>query len=222
MNLNALRQKTNVRILEAPSVLALDGTEARIVVGSEVPYPGTSFTPSAGGTTTSIEYRDTGISLLVQPRISASGSVTLNIAQEVSSAGAPTDEGPTFQKSSVETTLSVKDGETVAIAGLIRDSKGLTRSGVPLLSDIPILGYLFGTTKRTANRTELIILITPHVIRTPEKFEEMTQDLKDSLRNVRKWADEKKREHVEDMEDARDDRYKEEQERLRKTGQPNP
>jgi general secretion pathway protein D len=84
------------------------------------------------------------------------------------------------------------------------------------------LGYLFGTTKRTANRTELIILITPHVIRTPEKFEEMTQDLKDSLRNVRKWADEKKREHVEDMEDARDDRYKEEQERLRKTGQPNP
>jgi general secretion pathway protein D len=222
MNLNALRQKTNVRILEAPSVLALDGTEARIVVGSEIPYPGTSFTPSVGGTTTSVQYRDTGVSLLIQPRISASGSVTLVIAQEVSSPGAPTDDGPTFAKSSVETTLSVKDGETVAIAGLIRESKGLTRNGVPLLSDIPILGYLFGTTRRTANRSELIILITPHVIRTPEKFQEMTQELKDSLRNARKWADENEKEHLEDMEDARDDRYKQEQERLKKTGQPNP
>ncbi len=217
LKLNALREKTRVRILEAPSVLALDGTIARIVVGAEIPYPGTSFTPAVGGTTTSVQYRDTGISLLVQPRISASGSVTLNIAQEVSSPGATTASGPTFSKTSVETTLSVKDGETVAIAGLIRDANTFSRGGVPLLSEIPILGSLFGRTSKTAARSELIILITPHVIRTPERFQEMTQELRDSLRNVRKLADEKEREHLEDMEDARKERYNQQQKRLRKT-----
>jgi general secretion pathway protein D len=219
MRLNALRLKTKVRILEAPSVLALDGTMASIIVGAEVPYPGGSYTSSAGGSTTSVQYRETGISLLVMPRISASGSVTLDITQEVSSPGASVNLGsaenaPTFSLSRVMTTLSVKDGETVAIAGLIRDSNDFSRTGVPFLSDIPILGNLFGQTSRNSRRTELIILITPHVIRTVEGFQEMTQELKDSLRNVRKLADEKEREHIQDMEDAREDRYKQEQKRV--------
>jgi general secretion pathway protein D len=214
--LDALRLKTKVRILEAPSVLALDGTMATITVGSEVPYPGGSYISSAGGSSTSVGYRDTGISLLVMPRISASGSVTLDITQEISAAGANVTIGngetaPSFSKTSVNTTLSVKDGETVAIAGLIRDSHDFSRGGVPFLSEIPILGSLFGKTSRNANRTELIILITPHVIRTPEKFQEMTQELKDSLRNVRKLADEKEQEHIRDMEEARKERYKQEQ-----------
>jgi general secretion pathway protein D len=211
LNLNALREKTKVKILEAPSVLALDGQMARIMVGAEIPYPGAAYTSSVGGTTTSVQYRETGISLIVQPRISASGSVTLEISQEVSSPGAATATGPTFSKTSVETTLSVKDGETAAIAGLIRDSNGFTRGGVPFLSELPILGSLFGRTAKTSARSELIILITPHVIRTPEKFQEMTQELKDSLRHVRKLVDEKEKEHMEDMEDAREDRYKQEQ-----------
>jgi general secretion pathway protein D len=219
--LNALRLKTKVRILEAPSVLALDGMMAQIVVGAEIPYPGTSFTPSVGGSTTSVQYRDTGISLIVMPRISASGSVTLDIAQEVSAPGAsvPIGDGgsaPSFAKTSVNTTLSVKDGETVAIAGLIRDGNDFSRSGVPFFSQIPILGSLFGRTTRNSHRSELIILITPHVIRTPEKMEEMTQELRDSLRHVRTYADEKEQERVDDMEDARKERYEQEQKRLKK------
>jgi general secretion pathway protein D len=210
MNLNALRQKTKVRVLEAPSVLALDGQMARIMVGAQIPYPGSSFTTTVGSTT-SVYYRDTGISLIVMPRISASGSVTLEVTQEVSSPGASTPTGPTFSVTSVETTLSVKDGETVAIAGLIRDSNSSERHGVPLLSDIPLLGSLFGGTTRSTARHELIILITPHVIRTPEKFQEMTQELRDSLRHVRKYADEKEKEHQQDMEDARKERYNQEQ-----------
>jgi general secretion pathway protein D len=218
--LDALRTKTKVRILEAPSVLALDGTSASIVVGSEVPYPAGSFTTTSGSTT-NVQYRDTGISLLVMPRISASGSVTLDITQEVSSVGASTNIGggesaPSFTKTQVMTTLSVKDGETVAIAGLIRDKKDVTKAGIPFLSDIPILGSLFGGTTRNAHRTELIILITPHVIRTVEKFQEMTQELKDSLRNVRKLADETETEHIQDMEDARQDRVRKEQMSIRK------
>lgn len=218
--LEALRTKTRVKILEAPSVLALDGTQASIIVGSEVPYPAGSFTTTAGSTT-NVQYRDTGISLIVVPRISASGSVTLDITQEVSSIGAGIEFGdgqtaPTFSKTNVMTTLSVKDGETVAIAGLIRDKNNVSRGGIPFLSDIPIIGSLFGATVRKNYRTELIILITPHVIRTPERFQEMTQELRDSLRNVRRLADEKDEEMVRDIREAREERYDKEQKRIKK------
>jgi general secretion pathway protein D len=210
MNLEALRAKTKVRILEAPSVLALDGTPATIVVGAEIPYPGTSFTPSVGGTTTSVQYRNTGVSLIVVPYISASGSVTMDIVQEVSSPGAETPTGPSFTKASVQTTLSVKDGETAAIAGLIRDAETFSRSGVPFFSEIPILGAFFGKTARDKNRTELIILITPHVIRTPEELRDMSQDLKDSLRNARGFVDDMNKEISEDKEEARKEREEQE------------
>jgi len=220
--LSALRAKTKVRTLEAPSVLALDGTMASIIVGSEYPYPSGSFTSAAGGSTTSVDYRDTGISLLVMPRISASGSVTLDITQEVSAPGAIITVGvgesaPSFTKTSVTTTLSVKDGETVAIAGLINTSNTISRTGVPLLSQIPLLGSLFGQTTRNVSRTELIILITPHVIRTADKFQEKTQELKDSLRHVRQEVDDTDKERAKDLENAREERQKQEQ---KKSAQP--
>jgi general secretion pathway protein D len=222
--LEALRLKTKVRVLESPSVLALDGQQAQIIVGAEIPYPSTSFTGAVGGSTTSVQYRDTGISLLVIPRISASGSVTLDLTQEVSAPGAsvPIGEGnaPSFTKTSVSTTLSVKDGETVAIAGLIRDGSDFSRSGVPFLSQIPLLGNLFGQTSRNSHRNELIVLITPHVIRTPQGLEEMTQELRDSLRNVRKYADEKEDELRKDTEKARKERSEHKQEELKKTRAP--
>jgi general secretion pathway protein D len=220
--IDALREKTKVRILEAPSVLALDGTVARITVGGEVPYPAGSYIGAAGGQSTSVQYRDTGISLIVMPRISASGTVTLDVAQEISSAGAPTTTGPTFNKTSVATTLAVRDGETVAIAGLIRDSNNTGRSGVPFFSEIPLLGSLFGRSSRSANRSELLILITPHVIRNPERFQEMTEELKDSLRNVRKLVDQKRDERVQDLEDARNDRVKDREKQQKLRGNPEP
>jgi general secretion pathway protein D len=223
MALNALQTKTKVRILESPSVLALDGTMARIVVGAEVPYPAGTFATGVTAVQTSVNYRDTGISLIVVPRISASGSVTLDVAQEVSAPGAVVANlGPSFSKTSVATTLSVKDGQTVAIAGLIRNSDSLGKSGVPFLSDIPLLGHLFGTTTRTGNRTELLILLTPHVIKTTERSQEMTQELQDSLRNVRKMVNEKEKESAQDMEDARKERYSEEQKKLEQKKAPKP
>jgi general secretion pathway protein D len=203
MNLSALRQKTKVRILEAPSILALDGTPARIQVGGSVPVPAMSYVSAAGGATTGVNYTDTGTSLQITPRISASGTVTLQIYHDLRSPGANTALGPTFTTTNVETTLAVKDGESVAIAGLIRESDSNARNGVPLLSDIPILGALFGRTSHSGQRTELLIMITPHVIRTPERFREMTDDLKNSLRNVGKYADEKQQQMREDLEQGR-------------------
>jgi general secretion pathway protein D len=222
--LDALKTKTNVKVLEHPSLHAMDGTPSYIMVGAEVPYPAGGYTASSGGYTSSVSYRNTGIYLSVLPRISASGMVTLEISQEVSNFGADLSIGdasaPVFPKTSVETTLSVRDGETVAIAGLIRDQNKWGRGGVPILSDIPVVGGLFGATTRNKTRTELIILITPHVIRTPDKFQETTQELKDSLRNVRKMADDVEDERIEDMEDARKDREKKELSNIKKVKPP--
>ena len=219
--LTALNTKTKVRTLEAPSILALDGQMAQIMIGSQVPYPSTSFTPAVGGTTTGVEYRDTGISLQVIPRISASGSVTLDLVDEVSSPGANVTVGgetaPTFTVTSVSTTMTVKDGETVAIAGLIRDGDSVSRSGVPFLSQIPLLGGLFGQTTKTAHRNELIILITPHVVRTPEHMQQMTQELRDTLHNARKWEDQKEKQTRQDVENAQEDRNKKEQKAAKKS-----
>jgi general secretion pathway protein D len=139
----------------------------------------------------------------------------MELIQEVSGVGAASSSlGPTFTKSQVETTLTVKDGQTVAIAGLIRDSEGLTRSGFPLISDIPIIGSLFGTTARSKKRTELVILITPHVIKDPTSHEAFTQEFKDSLKNVRKLVDKKVEERTDNLQDAEQDREKKRQQQL--------
>jgi general secretion pathway protein D len=168
-----------------------------------------------------VEYRDTGISLQVIPRISASGSVTLDLVDEVSSPGADVTIGsqtaPTFTVTSVSTTLTVKDGETVAIAGLIRDGENFSRSGVPFLSQIPLLGSLFGQTTKNSHRNELIIMITPHVIRTPEHMQQMTQELRDTLHNARKYSDQKEKEIRQDTENAQEDRNKQEQKAAKKS-----
>lgn len=205
-NLDALRVKTKVRVLEAPSVLAIDGMQAHIQVGGSVPVPGGTYVAAAGGSTTSVGYTETGTMLDIVPRISASGTVTLQIAQNVIIPGAQTSLGPTFNQTSVSTTLAVKDGESVAIAGLIRESDTNGRNGVPFLSDIPILGALFGRTSRSSSRTELLILITPHVIRTPDRFHEITEEIKDSLRNVGKFADDKLKQILDDKEKSRKER----------------
>jgi general secretion pathway protein D len=217
LNLEALRTKTKVKILEAPSILALDGTQAKFMVGAEVPYSAGFYTQATGGETTNVQYRETGVSLLVLPKISASGSITLNLAQEVSSPNSTSSLNPTFGKTLVETTLAVQDGETVAIAGLIRDNKTVGRSGVPLLSEIPIIGHLFGGTTRNSNRTELIILITPHVIQTVDKLQEATQELKDTLRNVHKLVKETDEVRAKDVQESREERHKQEQKQLKST-----
>jgi general secretion pathway protein D len=219
MNLSALQQKTKVRILEAPSVLAVDGRTAHIQVGGSVPIPGASYVPAQGGITTSVQYAETGTTLEITPRISGSGTVTLEIAQAVTVPGASSDLGPTFSTTNVYTTLAVKDGESVAIAGLIRESDSNTRNGVPFLSSIPLMGALFGRTTRSSARTELLIMITPHVIKNPDRFREMTQKLKDSVSMAGKFADQKEAEIRENEEKARQKRLEQEQKQIKKSGQ---
>jgi general secretion pathway protein D len=181
----ALRDKTNVEVVEAPRILALDGTAASINVGAEVPVTSASFgNPLTSGTTNfvnSIQFRPTGTTLLIVPRISASGIVTMDLVLEVSQASGPALT-PTINRNYIQTSLIVRDGQTVGLGGIISDSESSGKKRVPVLGDIPILGALFGETTRNERRFELIVFITPNVIRSLPTAAELTLEFKRSLR----------------------------------------
>ncbi len=190
--LNASENRSRVRTLSAPSVLVSDNMTADFQVGAEVPIPTSSAPVLSGGTNLfvqSIQFRPTGVLLRVKPQINDSGNVTLEIAQEVSQASANTTSAvvaPVIGKSSVSSTVVIQDGQTIALGGFIRENNDLARARLPLLGRIPGVGVLFGTTNKSAGRTELIILITPHVLRTHEDADLATDELKAKLREVQK------------------------------------
>ena len=125
----------------------------------------------------------------VRPQISDAGTLTLEISQEVSSASGNTTStisAPQIGRSAVNSTIVVQDHETIAIGGFIRENKDLNRSRLPLLGRIPVAGALFGNTSNSSSRSELIVLITPHVIRSREDLDASTEELKAKLNEVQK------------------------------------
>ncbi len=192
--LTAQENRSRVKTLSAPSILVTDNTSARVQVGSEVPVPiGSALTPVTNGGTSlfaqSVQYRDTGVILTVTPRVNAGGIVTLTVAQEVSTPGANTlqaNSGPVINKSQFQTTVVLKDGQTMALGGIIRDTNTLLRNRVPLLGDIPGVGMLFGSTARTTTRSELVLLITPHVAEDLSQGAAITDDFVSRMKNMKK------------------------------------
>ncbi len=192
--LNAAETRRRSRVLSAPSVIASDNVAARIQVGSQIPIL-TSQGVVPGGTggsslfSNTIQNRNTGVILNVTPRINAGGWVTLEVEQEVSSPGPPPAGGiqsPSINIRSVNTQVTVKNAQTIAIGGIISETNGRSRNGVPFLSRIPGLGLLFGSTSRKTSRTELIALITPHVIEDIEQASDLTEELKSTLKGLKK------------------------------------
>ncbi len=187
---NALETVTNVRVVSSPLLLVLDNQTAALQVGDEVPVSTQSAvsTITAGApVVNSIEYRNTGVILDVTPRVNTGGLVTLELGQEVSDAVRTTSsdlDSPTFQQRRVESTIAVQDGEAIAIGGLIRDRNEQTDSGVPLLKDIPVLGFLFGTTTTRNTRTELLVLLRPRVVGNEEEAQRMTDEIRRRLHGV--------------------------------------
>lgn len=182
--LNALTDVTDVNVISSPQLMVLDNQSAVLNVGDQVPIAtqsAVSVTDPDAPVVNSIEYRDTGVTLEITPRVNVNGLVVLDIVQEVSDA-VPTDtsnlDSPTIQQRRVESTVAVQSGESVALGGLIRDRRTDNVTGVPLLSDIPILGNLFKTTAENIFRTELLILITPRVVRNLDEAREVTEELR--------------------------------------------
>jgi general secretion pathway protein D len=188
--IDALEAVTDVNVISAPQVMVLDNRVARLEVGDEVPIA----TQSAVSTidpdapiVNSISYRNTGVILTVQPRVNSSGFVTLTIEQEVSDVVATTTSGidsPTFRNRRIKSSVTVKDGATIALGGLIRDGRTEGVQGIPVLSQIPVLGFLFGSTTDNAQRTELLVLLTPRVVRNPDEADTVTHELKQRLQSL--------------------------------------
>lgn len=194
--LNALASQNKARILSTPRVMARNGEAATIQVGQEVPIitsqqtTGTTVTGSTGASTgvlQTIQYRNTGVILKVKPIIFA-GRVELDVQQEVSSA-ASTNTGvnisPTFSTRKLDTKVSIRDGATVALGGLISRTENSGNTGVPFLKDIPIAGQLFRSNTGSLDETELIILITPYVVENDLVADQVTQALRGQLGS---WA----------------------------------
>lgn len=189
--LNALASKNKVNVLSSPHVLASDNKEARMDVSREIPVASSSYRYSSSTdpvTETSIQYRDTGVILTVTPHINERGLVTMEINQEVSDQSEDVKVAgqsyPSFFKRTVNTTLTVRDGQTLVIGGLIKDREGKSFSGVPCLINAPVLRYLTGTGTESLEKTELIILITPRVIINDEDVDIVTTEFREKVRHV--------------------------------------
>ncbi|HIJ60430.1 MAG TPA: hypothetical protein HPP56_07455, partial [Nitrospirae bacterium] len=176
--LQTLASESKLKVIASPHILAADNREARIQIGDQVPVV-TSETNVTGTTNIqrTIQYKDTGTILKVKPQINKGGLVSLEINQEVSDYTMKVmygSEYPVIYKRETTTNVVVQDGETVIIGGLIKDKTDRTQEGLPLLSKIPVLGYLFGYTSDVNTRTELVILLTPRVVNNQEEAKETT------------------------------------------------
>ncbi|MEW6571374.1 MAG: secretin N-terminal domain-containing protein [Nitrospirota bacterium] len=190
--ITALARESKAKVLAAPHILVSDNREARIQVGQQVPLV-TSETNITGTTNIqrTIQYRDIGIILKVKPQVNESGLISLELSQEISSLGDAISLGdgtsqPTLNKTETTTNLVARDGQTIIIGGLIREDTTKSREGIPFLSKIPILGYLFGSTSDIDSRVELILLLTPHVIIAPEEAKQVTSDYVDRYKGATK------------------------------------
>lgn len=169
--LNTLASVTEVNVLSAPSIMVLNNQSANLQVGDEVPIvtqQAQAVTDSSSPIVSTLQLRDTGVILDVKPRINASDVVVLEISQEVSDVTPTTTSGidsPTIQQRKFTSTVAVKNNGTVALGGLIRETYTDSNSGIPLLKDIPGIGYAFKSRDITKRRTELIVFLTPHIIR---------------------------------------------------------
>jgi general secretion pathway protein D len=186
--LSALQQVTKVHVLSSPQLLVLDNQPARLEVGNLVPYlsqTSQSTIASNAPVVSSINYQQTGVIMQVTPRVDSGGLVTLDISQEVSDVAAgvttPGINSPTFEERNISSRVVVQDGQTIGLAGLIRDNTSTGNSGLPWLKDIPILGLLAGQQNNQRNRTELLVLITPHVLHDQRDARALTQDLREQL-----------------------------------------
>ncbi len=188
--LQALQGITTVKVLSSPELLVLDNETASLSVGDLVPYltGSTTVLSSTNDVVNSVSYQKTGVITQVTPRVNSGGLVTLDISQEVSgiasgsgtlSSGTATT--PTFTDRALQTRIVAQDGQTIGLAGLIQDTVSRGNSGIPVLKDIPLLNVLASTQTNTRVRTELLVLMTPHVLHDQRDARSLTEDLRQQL-----------------------------------------
>ncbi|HEY3919308.1 MAG TPA: type II secretion system secretin GspD [Stellaceae bacterium] len=192
--LNLLSTITNVHVISSPELLVLDHQSASLLVGAAIPIPTAqiqSTVTTGAPIVNTVQYVDTGVILKVTPLVNANGQITLDVGQEVSEVASPsttssstTSLGPTITERRLQSSVTVQDGETVALGGLIQDTNSNTKNGIPLLSDIPVIGAAFGTTDHNVQRTELLVLLAPKIIHNVADARAATQELRSRLHTL--------------------------------------
>ena len=180
MAYNFVKTVGNTQTLANPELRISEGEKATLHIGQRVPVPVTTFTTGVQNGTlgslpaTSFQYQDIGIKVSIEPRVHHNNEVTLKLTVEVSdiAAAATTQDLPSFNTRTIEATIRLKDGETNFLAGLIQETEGITSQKTPFLGDIPILGRLFSKDHSTRHRTDLMLTMTPHIIRMPDITED--------------------------------------------------
>ncbi|MFZ1966868.1 MAG: type II secretion system secretin GspD [Bradyrhizobium sp.] len=190
MILSALHNVTGVKVLSTPSLVVINNQSATLQVGNQVPISTGSATVLTTSNTVvnTVDYKNTGIILHVSPRVSANGNVRLDIEQEISnvvpSTNASANLTPTISERKVKSSISIANGQTVLLAGLIQDQKNENKSGIPLLDELQGIGNAFSTQDNTKSRTELIIFIRPQIIRDSMDAHTVAEEMRSKLRGV--------------------------------------
>jgi general secretion pathway protein D len=184
----SLAENGRASVLSSPSVIATNGKKSKINVVDQVPIT-TSVLNSATNppvTTTTVEYRDVGVILAFTPFINDDGLVTLEIDQEVSDVNTiASGTNPTFFKRSINTNLVASQDQSIVLGGLVKERKSLDRTGLPWIYKIPVFGWLFGSRSDSVSRNELLIFITPRVIRSVEEGVQLSRDFEERVAQLK-------------------------------------
>jgi len=184
ITLKMLETQAETEVLSSPRVVVIDNHEANILVGSSEPYIETTKDPDTGWVTEETKFKDVGLKLIVTPKIGEDNFITITVHPEVSTARRVTevDNALAVDTTQADTTMMVKDGETVVLGGLMKDVKSKTIRKVPLLGDIPLLGYLFRSKERSNKKTELVVFITPHILTDRNRESLSYQDIEATVK----------------------------------------
>jgi general secretion pathway protein D len=195
--MTASETDSDINIVSAPVVLTADNEEAEIIVGDNIPVPtsqvstpsGQNVSPNQNGfdTSVNISRQDVGVTLRVTPQISEGDTVRLQIFQELSEVQEGTldsPQGPVTTNRKVENTVYVRDSEAVIIGGILSETQGNSEDKVPWLGDIPILGWLFKTTGESVRKTNLMVILTPHIVRSPTDLNRFTVERRERFRDA--------------------------------------
>ncbi|MCP8687235.1 type II secretion system secretin GspD [Marinobacterium sedimentorum] len=188
--LNVLATDSRLNVVSSPTLMVLDNHTAEIKVGDQVPIQTSSTTNTSsdlGNTTSTIQYRDTGVLLEVTPRVNAGGMVVLDITQEVNDVDRTTSSGidsPTIIQRRVNTSVAVQSGETLVLGGLIKENRTYSGEGIPYLRHVPLLGWAFGSRGKSTQRTELVVMITPTAVTDTADAREVTREYRNKLRGL--------------------------------------
>jgi general secretion pathway protein D len=184
--LNALADKSLVKVISSPSLMVMDNHTASIAVGTQQPVQSGQTVTTGGNISSNIQYKDTGVNLSVTPSVNSGNMVSMQLNQSVTDVGsidAATGQRSFLQRQ-IGSKVAVRSGETIVLGGLIRDNSTVGRTGIPFLSDIPILGNLFGTSSKNSGRTELLVMITPRVVRSDQEIKDLANDVRERMKGL--------------------------------------